>query len=43
MYGNLQKRRERLKGVYISEQYIKVNEQFRKKLNEDVNRNRKLF
>ena len=40
MYGSVQ-RRGRLKGVYISKN--KVNEQFGRKINEDVNGNRKLF
>ena len=36
-----EKRRERLKWVYIREK--KVNEQFGRKMSEDMNGNRKLF
>ena len=36
-----EKRRERLKGEYIRAK--RVNEQFGKKINDDVNGNRKLF
>ena len=37
-----EKKRERLKGVYIRAKK-KVNEQFERKMNEDENRNRKMF
>ena len=37
-----EKKREGLKGVYIRAKR-KVNEQFERKMNEDENRNRKMF
>ena len=41
MYGSLQRRKEKGLKVYLSEK--KVNEQFGRKMNEDLNENRKLF
>ena len=41
VWKRTEKRRERLKGVYISKN--KVNERFGRKINEDVNGYRKLF
>ena len=39
-----EKKKERLKGVYIGVKRKKeVNEQFRRKMNEDMNGNKKLF
>ena len=40
MYGSVQRKKERLKCVKSKR---KVNEQFGRKMNEEVNRNRKLF
>ena len=42
MYGSIQRREGKIKiGIYQSKK--KVNEQFGRKMNEEVNRNRKLF
>ena len=43
VWKRTEKKRERLKGVYIYESKKKANEQFERKMNEDVNGNRKLF
>ena len=43
MSGSLQRRRENSKSVYIYQSKKDVHEQFRRKMNEDVNGNRKLF
>ena len=42
VWKHTKKRRERLKGVYIRAKK-KANEQFERKMNEDVNGNNKLF
>ena len=42
MHGSVQRREEKGQKVYISEQK-KVNERFGRKMNKDVNANRKLF
>ena len=42
VWESIEKKRERLKGIYIRANK-KVNEQFGRKTNKDVNRNRKLF